>query len=69
MSIDPSIKKNVINLINKERDIKIYGLSYKPDITNQEIINESKEISAMIKGEIVAGVKKKQSVFCVLVKY
>lgn len=69
MSIDPSIKKNVINLINKERDIKIYGLSYKPDITNQEIVNESKDISEMIKGEIVTGVKKKQSVFCVLVKY
>jgi hypothetical protein len=69
MSIDPSIKKNVINLINKERDINIHNLTYQPNLTNQDSIRKSKEVLDEIKKELNLSIKNKQSITCILVRH
>jgi hypothetical protein len=69
MSIDPSIKKNVINLINKERDITIHEYSCKTNITNQHAHKELKELSEEVKEQITLSAKKKQSVLCVVIRH
>ncbi len=69
MSIDPSIKKNVVNLINKERNINIHSLTYQPNLTIQDSTKESKEILDEIRKELNLSIKNKQSITCILVRH
>ncbi len=66
--LDNQTKKNIITMINREKDIFLHTLPFN-QLTSQGVKKQQGEILADVKKQIESGTKKGQSVMVVVVNY
>lgn len=69
MSLDNKMKKNVIDLINKERDISISSISNQMNISVQNQIKMTKKIFDETKKQVDSEIKRGKSLMVIVVCY
>lgn len=69
MAIDMAVKKVVIELISKEKDISIGSLPNQPNMSTQDHLRKSKELLDDTKKQVENRLRKSNSVLVVVIGY